>query len=36
MNLYRHEGEDARLQQFKCIEFVEEMLYGPLRKQPLP
>ena len=35
MNLYRRVGEDARVQQFKCIEFVEELLYGELRKQPL-
>jgi len=36
MNLYRRVGEDARLQQFKCVEFVEELLYGRLRKEPLP
>ena len=35
MNLYRHQGEDARLQQFKCVEFVEELIYGHLRKTPL-
>ncbi len=35
MNLYRHVGEDARLQQFKCVEFVEELMYGHLRKEPL-
>jgi hypothetical protein len=35
MNLYRRQGEDARLQQFKCIEFVEELIYGELRKEPL-
>jgi len=35
MNLYKHVGEDARLQQFKCVEFVEEWLYGHLRKEPL-
>jgi hypothetical protein len=35
MNLYRRVGEDARLQQFKCIEFVEELVYGHLRKEPL-
>jgi len=35
MNLYKHLGEDARLQQFKCVEFVEELMYGHLRKEPL-
>ncbi len=34
MTLYRRVGEDARLQQFKCVEFVEEMMYGKLRKGP--
>lgn len=36
MNLYRRVGEDARLQQFKCVEFVEELMYGDLRKAPAP
>ena len=35
MTLYRRVGEDARLQQFKCVEFVEELMYGSLRKEPL-
>jgi len=35
MTLYRRVGDDARLQQFKCVEFVEELMYGHLRKQPL-
>ena len=35
MNLYKRQGEDARLQQFKCVEFVEELMYGHLRKTPL-
>lgn len=35
-NLYKRVGEDAQLQQFKCVEFVEEMMYGHLRKNPLP
>ena len=35
MNLYRHLGDDAVLQQFKCVEFVEELMYGSLRKDPL-
>jgi hypothetical protein len=36
MPVYRRVGADARLQQFKCVEFVEELIYGPLRKDPLP
>jgi hypothetical protein len=35
MPLYRHVNRDARLQQFKCVEFVEELMYGHLRKTPL-
>ena len=35
MNLYKRQGEDARLNQFKCVEFVEELMYGHLRKEPL-
>jgi hypothetical protein len=35
MLMYRRLGEDARLQQFKCVEFVEELMYGELRKEPL-
>ena len=33
--LYRNVDSDARLGQFKCVEFVEELLYGHLRKSPL-
>jgi hypothetical protein len=33
--LYRNVEPDARLGQFKCVEFVEELLYGHLRKNPL-
>jgi hypothetical protein len=36
MTLYRRVGADAQLQQFKCVEFVEELMYGHLRKEPLP
>lgn len=32
LTLYRHVEPDARLGQFKCVEFVEELLYGHLRK----
>ena len=33
--LYRRVGRDAQLQQFKCVEFVEELIYGHLRKEPI-
>jgi len=35
MPLYRRLEKDAQLMDFKCVEFVEELLYGRLRKQPL-
>ncbi len=35
MTLYRRVGPDARVMQFNCAEFVEELLYGHLRKEPL-
>ena len=35
MPLYRHVNKDARLLQFKCVEFVEELMYGHLRKTPV-
>ncbi len=35
MILYRKIGEDAELMEFNCVEFVEELLYGHLRKEPL-
>jgi len=35
MNLYKRVGEDATLQKFRCVEFVEELMYGHLRKEPL-
>jgi hypothetical protein len=35
MNLYKRVGKDAQLLQFKCVPFVEELIYGKLRKQPL-
>jgi hypothetical protein len=34
MPLYRHIEKDAQLGQFKCVEFVEELMYGHLRKVP--
>ncbi|GAB1261621.1 hypothetical protein NBRC116495_23280 [Aurantivibrio plasticivorans] len=33
--IYKMAGKDAQLQQFKCVEFVEELMYGHLRKNPL-
>jgi hypothetical protein len=33
MPLYRHAEKDARLMEFKCAEFTEELLYGHLRKK---
>jgi hypothetical protein len=35
MPLYRRLEKNAQLMDFKCVEFVEELLYGRLRKQPL-
>ncbi len=34
MPLYRHVERDARLMEFRCVEFVEDLIYGNLRKQP--
>ena len=31
MKLYKKVGDDAQLQQFKCVEFVEELIYGEWR-----
>jgi hypothetical protein len=35
MPLYKRVGSDARMMQFNCVEFVEELMYGHLRKEPL-
>jgi hypothetical protein len=32
--LYRRLEKNAQLLEFKCVEFVEELMYGHLRKQP--
>jgi hypothetical protein len=32
MILYRRLEPNARILEFKCVEFVEELMYGPLRK----
>jgi hypothetical protein len=34
MPLYRRVEKNAQLMQFKCVEFVEELMYGHLRKKP--
>ena len=34
MPLYRRVERNAQLMQFKCVEFVEELMYGHLRKKP--
>jgi hypothetical protein len=34
MPLYRRLEKDAQLLEFKCVEFVEELMYGQFRKQP--
>jgi hypothetical protein len=33
MPLYRRLEKDAQLLEYTCVEFAEELLYGPLRKQ---
>ena len=35
MPLYRRQEKNAQLMDFKCVEFVEELLYGQWRKKPL-
>jgi hypothetical protein len=34
--LYRRIDRNAQLMDFKCVEFVEELMYGQWRKNPLP
>lgn len=34
MPLYRRLDENVQLLEFKCVEFVEELMYGRFRKQP--
>jgi hypothetical protein len=36
MPLYRHLEKNAQLLEFKCVEFVEDLIYGHLRKQTGP
>jgi len=35
MPLYRRGEKNAQLMEFKCVEFVEELMYGQWRKKPL-
>jgi hypothetical protein len=35
MPLYRRQEKNAQILEFKCTEFVEELMYGPYRKNPL-
>ena len=35
MPLYRRQEPNAQLMDFKCVEFVEELMYGQWRKSPL-
>jgi hypothetical protein len=34
MPLYRRVERNARLLEFRCVEFAEELMYGHLRKKP--
>jgi len=34
--LYRHLEKNAQLVEYKCVPFVEELMYGHLRKRPTP
>ena len=36
MPLYRRLDKGAQIMDFKCVEFVEELMYGQYRKTPLP
>jgi hypothetical protein len=33
MPLYKHVEKNAQLIEFKCVEFVEELMYGKFRKK---
>jgi len=35
MPLYRRQEKNAQILEFKCVEFVEELMYGSWRKNPL-
>jgi hypothetical protein len=32
--LYRRLEKNAQIMEFRCVEFVEELIYGHLRKKP--
>ena len=34
--LYRRVEPDARIMDFKCVQFVEELMYGKWRRNPMP
>jgi len=34
MPLYRRVDKNARIMEYKCVEFAEELMYGPLSKKP--
>ena len=34
MPLYRRLEKNAQIMEFRCVEFVEELIYGHLRKKP--
>jgi hypothetical protein len=36
MPLYRRIDPNVQIMDFKCVEFVEELMYGEWRKTPLP
>jgi hypothetical protein len=36
MPIYRRLEKDAQLVEYKCVEFVEELMYGDLVKRPAP
>ncbi len=36
MPIYRRMEENPRIMDFRCVEFVEELIYGEARRQPLP
>ena len=34
MPIYRRLDKSAQIMDFRCVEFVEDLIYGHLRKQP--
>jgi hypothetical protein len=32
MPLYRHVEKNAQLAEFRCVEFAEDVVYGPVNK----